>query len=236
MGNLSSYHEKPPYQISKLNPALSNVMYFILFIYSWTLAIKFYVSKNKGRTLIGNLTVIDFIATLLLLFGFLSVLSGCLSIWYHTETPHFEDDPFATEEPEYEDAFNADQGSALTYGIFSLVVIFLYLIWSCWRFNNVKDKLNLFLDINFWVALIFLIFAGISYSLAGYFWIRSEQHCPPNVDMCDPEKLILFRNESRAYNVYHSFWHVFSGFAGFFWVILVMTTFKEHLLLKRVRV
>lgn len=229
------------YNLTKLNPAISNIMYIVLCIYTLILVGRIYFTNNKKKTL--NLYFVEpkvttIIMAVLTIFAGLSGLSGCLSIIYHLETPGHELDPYVIHDSDYKSALDADTISALIYGFYALLVIFLYVCWSLIYLKN-SDRINLFKDINFWVALLFIIFSGISYTTAKVLWINSFKHCNISNDTdrnyLKDKPLIedCFTDWQDGYNTYHSFWHIFSGFAGFFWVIIVKTTMLDNLLKSR---
>ena len=209
-----------PYSYSKLNPIISNVIYFILAFYSIGCVLK--NSDLKLKTTKYNKTV----NIILITFAVLSILAGSLSINYHQHTPAFTENPEYHETEQYKVALGLDNGFALTFAFFALLIWIIYFGWSLMKLKG-YDKFNLIFDGNFWMAILFLTLSLLSYFGAGIFWRSSKDECE------DAEFLGCFKTHQKEYNVYHSFWHLFSGFAGFFWVLTVCGVIRKHMNMRK---
>lgn len=191
------------YTYSKLFPVISNVIYFFLAIYIAfrTVWLNCCITRKSTHEL-GMITFALSLLTLLL------ILAGIFSILYHMNTPAYTEIPHYQDTNEYEEALNLDSGFAMTSSILALIILIVYGIYY--------KTFDMFKNTNFYFLIIFVALSVISKVGAGVFWNVSYEECRHEEEIKKP----CFKDYQNLYNMYHTSWHLFIGFAGFFWAIL----------------
>jgi len=206
------------YFFSKLFPVLSNVIYFILGAYILFKAVYPWACLNT------NLNVVNFdlkvFTTILIILSIFIFLSGSFSIYYHMHTPAYQNIPDYEESEEYKQALSLDSSFALISSLMALLILIVY----CSYYKTT----DLFRNSNFYLLVVFIALSIASYIGAGKFWKISYTECERienNNNMGTP----CFKDYQTLYNMYHTSWHLFIGFAGFVWIWLFLDVMKPRL-------
>jgi len=196
------------YTYSKLFPVISNLIYFILALY---ISVKITCLNRCGISKAWPLGMTTFALGLITLF---LVLSGIFSILYHMNTPAFKDEPYYQDSNAYQDSLNLDSGFAMTSSLIALIILIVYGIYF--------KTTDMFFNSNMYFLIVFIVLSIVSYIGAGVFWRVSYDECTIEEVENGQNKIgkPCFRDYQNLYNMYHTSWHLFIGFAGFFWAIL----------------
>lgn len=204
------------YRYSKLYPVLSNVIYFFLAAYIIVKTICLSRCKNKADNKTYALTI-----ALLVIISIFIILSGIFSIVYHMNTPGYTEIPKYGETEKYKESLSLDSGFAMTSAIIALIALIVYSInYKSWE---------MFMNSNFWALVAFSVVSIFSYVGAGVFWKAGYQECE-NIENKQEKGTPCFKDYQTLYNMYHSSWHLFIGFAGFFWIWLFFDLMKPRLM------
>ena len=185
------------YNYSKLYPVISNIIYFIILLYAIAIIIKKSSHKDK-------LSVI--LMVILAIFSILSLLAGIFSVIYHLNTPSWEVNPETKQKEQFKKSLDLDKGFALILFIYGLLVLLGLIVYT-------RQFKYIFLNPNFWMGIIFAILSILSYTLATTFDKKSYQ--------CSEGDIGCFKRYQNIYNMYHSAWHLLSGFSAIFWILLI---------------
>ncbi len=108
-----------------------------------------------------------------------------------------------------------DTNFATFLGVVILVIflIRMFFIYKNYTFNTFP----LWKDSSLYLAILFGIISIIFYVLAHEYNKNAIHNCKN--DKC-------FSQNLDAYDIFHSNWHLFTGFSIFFWIMLIKNTFN----------
>jgi hypothetical protein len=180
----------------KIYPIWSNFIYFIAAIYSLIIAINAYCIKMKSKTILFTL------------YSILIMLTGIMSIVYHTNTPSWTNDATVIETQKFKMLLKNDQVFAITLCIISLLFLF-------YRVYVLKSILPFIFDPSFSLAILFFVLSGIFYGI-------SDHHFKQTSD-CSRQKCVNVNLD--AYDIFHSNWHIFTSIGIIFWITLINNSY-----------
>ena len=208
---------KDLYRYSKMFPVISNIIYFILALY---ISVKTVCLNSCGSKRGFPLGLTTFALGLITVF---LILAGVFSILYHMNTPAYKEEPSYQDTDRYKSALNLDSGFAMSASLIALIILVIY------GFHY--KPLDMFRNSNLYFLVIFLVLSIISYIGAGVFWNVSYDECKLADENGDGNSIgkPCFKDYQNLYNMYHTTWHLFIGFSGFFWVWLFFDLMKPRL-------
>lgn len=218
------------YYHSKLYPLWTNFIYGAIAFYSLIKAIKYMCVIDRKNT---NPTHV-LKCVLFFVFFIMSSVSCGFSIHYHSLSPSSNIcNEYQFTDEEYKESLEQDETSSKILAIYSSIIIFVifvtkgFQLWKNWKTPDKPipfcmfpiESLSLQDAINILFAVCFII-GGMLCLQKGREYYRKARECvnekPSDISIeeCRKENL-------NVYNMYHSFWHILTGFAGFFWILLV---------------
>lgn len=180
----------------KIYPVWSNFIYFIAGIYALIIAINAYCNRDRLKMI------------LFLMYAFIIMLTGIMSIVYHTNTPSWTGNPEVIETDKFKTFLHSDQAFAILLAIVSLVFL-LY------RMYTIHRILRFLFDPSFLLALLFILLSCVFYGI-------SDHHFKQTTD-CPKVKCVNVNLD--AYDIFHSNWHIFTSIALIFWITLINNSY-----------
>ncbi len=180
----------------KIYPVWSNFIYFIAGIYALIIAINAYC--NRDRTKMG----------LFLIYSVIIMLTGTLSIVYHTTTPSWTGNPEIIETNKFKTFLKSDQAFAILLAVVSL----LFLLY---RVYVTRSVLRFVIDPSFSLAVLFILLSCVFYGISNHHFSQTSD--------CPKQKCVNVNLD--AYDIFHSNWHIFTSIALIFWITLMNNSY-----------
>lgn len=219
---------------SKLYPMWTNFIYAAISLYSAIKAVKYGFiiwCPNNEHNIIDDIKLVIFSV-----FSIWALITTVFSFIYHGLSPssHICND-YQFDNEEYKKALTNDEffSQGLAIGSFVIVGIVFFSKLTAY-FRGTLNKLDSKIKYNPYTGIIInaidgqdilnVIFA-IGFIVGGYKcfykaveYYKKARECKTTEDISVEECRKEYLN---VYNMYHSFWHILTGFAGFFWILLV---------------
>lgn len=193
----------------KLYPVWSNFIYFIAGMYS--LFYTFVVFKNDKYNRKYERIVLFGI------FGIILIFTGIFSIIYHLNTPSWKEDPTYIQESEFKKSLNVDSSFAITTTVWALFM-FAYIIFTQYTKLGMKSLFIHLINPSFGLSILFIILSIIFYSIAHNYYTKSIECGDKNTKKGKDYIELCFSQNSDAYDIFHSNWHIFTSIAAIFWI------------------
>lgn len=182
----------------------SNFIYFVAGLYSFL--VSFILSQKRYK----------YSSIIFLMWGFLIITNGIISIYYHFNNPSWTDKPETLNSNVYKDTMKADMGISISNFIIAIIFL-IYRFKVCYCTCGTFSKIPILYDSNFLFSILFLALSGVFFFLSDHSF-KDSIKCK-NAEDCFEENL-------DRYDVFHSNWHTFSGITSIFWLITLKNSFK----------